>query len=197
MVSIYVGNLPFRVTEDEVASLFSEFGEVQRVHLVMDRETGRPRGFGFVEMGDDEGRQAIQELMDRNAELGGRPLKLNEAQPREERGGGGFRGGGGGGGFRGGGGGGYRGGGGGGGFRGGDRDGGGYRGGGGGGGYRGGDRDGGGRGGFGGGGGGRGGFGGGGGRGGFGGGDYGDMPPQDRGRREKGDRRHEKDDYED
>ena len=52
MVSIYVGNLPFRVTEDEVASLFSEFGEVQRVHLVMDRETGRPRGFGFVEMGD-------------------------------------------------------------------------------------------------------------------------------------------------
>ena len=73
------GNLPFRVTEDEVASLFSEFGEVQRVHLVMDRETGRPRGFGFVEMGDDEGRQAIQELMDRNAELGGRPLKLNEA----------------------------------------------------------------------------------------------------------------------
>ena len=55
MVSIYVGNLPFRVTEDEVASLFSEFGEVQRVHLVMDRETGRPRGFGFVEMGDDEG----------------------------------------------------------------------------------------------------------------------------------------------
>ncbi|MEC8251113.1 MAG: RNA-binding protein, partial [Planctomycetota bacterium] len=199
--------LPFRVTEDEVASLFSEFGEVQRVHLVMDRETGRPRGFGFVEMGDDEGRQAIQELMDRNAELGGRPLKLNEAQPREERGGGGFRGGGGG--FRGGGGGGYRGGGGGGGYRGGDRDGGGggYRGGGGGGGYRGGgggggyrgDRDGGGgRGGFGGG---RGGFGGGGGggRGGFGGGrgDYGDMPPQDRGRREKGDRRHEKDDYED
>ena len=173
MVSIYVGNLPFRVTEDEVASLFSEFGEVQRVHLVMDRETGRPRGFGFVEMGDDEGRQAIQELMDRNAELGGRPLKLNEAQPREERGGGGFRGGGGGGGYRGGGGGG--------------------------GGYRG-DRDGGGgRGGFGGGGG-RGGFGGrGGGRGGFGGGrgDYGDMPPQDRGRREKGDRRHEKDDYED
>ena len=179
MVSIYVGNLPFRVTEDEVASLFSEFGEVQRVHLVMDRETGRPRGFGFVEMGDDEGRQAIQELMDRNAELGGRPLKLNEAQPREERGGGGYRGGGGGGG---------------------------YRGGGGGGGYRGGVRGGGGRGGFGGGGGGRGGFGGGGrggfgggggGRGGFGGGDYGDMPPQDRGRREKGDRRHEKDDYED
>ncbi|HCD29513.1 MAG TPA: RNA-binding protein, partial [Phycisphaerales bacterium] len=145
MVSIYVGNLPFRVTEDEVASIFSEFGEVQRVHLVMDRETGRPRGFGFVEMGDDEGRQAIQELMDRNAELGGRPLKLNEAQPREERGGGGgFRGGGGGGGGRGGfggggGGGGYRGGGGGGGAgggRGGDRDGGGggYRGGGGGGG---------------------------------------------------------------
>ena len=102
MVSIYVGNLPFRVTEDEVASLFSEFGEVQRVHLVMDRETGRPRGFGFVEMGDDEGRQAIQELMDRNAELGGRPLKLNEAQPREERGGGGGFRGGGGGGFRGG-----------------------------------------------------------------------------------------------
>ena len=81
MVSIYVGNLPFRVTEDEVAGIFSEFGEVQRVHLVMDRETGRPRGFGFVEMGDDEGRQAIQEIMDRNTELGGRPL----APPRSAR----------------------------------------------------------------------------------------------------------------
>ena len=136
MISIYVGNLPFQATEDEIRNHFSPHGEVHRVHLVTDRETGRPRGFGFVEMDDDAGRAAIEAL--NGQDFGGRPLTINEARPREERGGGGgggFRGGGGGGGgFRGGGGGGggYRGGGGGGG--------GGYRGGGGGGGggYRGG-----------------------------------------------------------
>ena len=137
MISIYVGNLPFQATEDEIRNHFSPHGEVHRVHLVTDRETGRPRGFGFVEMDDEAGRAAIEAL--NGQDFGGRPLTINEARPREERGGGGgggFRGGGGGGGggFRGGGGGGgYRGGGGGGG-------GGGYRGGGGGGGggYRGG-----------------------------------------------------------
>ena len=127
MISIYVGNLPFSVTEDEIREHFSPHGEVHRVHMVTDRETGRPRGFGFVEMDDDAGRAAIAAL--NGADFGGRPLTINEARPREERGGGGggYRGGGGGGGYRGGGGGGgYRGGGGGGG--------GGYRGGGGGGG---------------------------------------------------------------
>ncbi len=133
MISIYVGNLPFSVTEDEIRDHFSAHGEVHRVHLVTDRETGRPRGFGFVEMDDDAGRAAIAAL--NGQELSGRPLTINEAKPREDRGGGGgggYRGGGGGGG----GGGGYRGGGGGGGFRGGGGGGGGgYRGGGGGGGF--------------------------------------------------------------
>ena len=147
MISIYVGNLPFSATEDDLTQLFSAHGTVHRVHLVTDRETGRPRGFGFVEMDDDEGRAAVQAL--NGYDFGGRPLTINEARPREERGGGGgggFRGGGGGGGgFRprgegGGGGGGFRprregeGGGGGGGFRGGGGGGGGFRGGGGGGG---------------------------------------------------------------
>ena len=124
MISIYVGNLPFSATEEQVREFFSAHGEVQRVHLVTDRETGRPRGFGFVEMDDAEGRAAIEAL--NGKDLDGRPLTINEARPREERGGGGggggYRGGGGGGGYRGGGGGGgggYRGGGGGGGYRGG------------------------------------------------------------------------------
>ena len=111
MKSIYVGNLPFSATEDEVRDLFSGFGEVSRVHLVTDRETGRPRGFGFVEMEDDEGAQKAIESLDQTS-LGGRTLRINEAQPRQPRpgggggGGGGYRGGGGGGGYRGGGGGG-------------------------------------------------------------------------------------------
>ena len=60
MISIYVGNLPFSATEDDLRELFSPHGDVQRVHLVTDRETGRPRGFGFVEMDDDVGRAAIE-----------------------------------------------------------------------------------------------------------------------------------------
>jgi len=110
MISIYVGNLTYNVTEDELREYFQQHGEVQRIHLVTDRETGRPRGFGFVEMDDDGGRAAIEALNGKDFQ--GRPLTINEARPREERGGGG---GGGGGGYRGGGGGGYRGGGGGGG----------------------------------------------------------------------------------
>lgn len=120
MVNIYVGNLPFSATEDEIRGLFEPHGRVDKVSIVMDRDTGRPRGFGFVEMADDnEGRAAITAL--NGQDFGGRSLTVNEAKPREARGGaGGFRsgGGGGGGGFRssgGGGGGGYRGGGGGGG----------------------------------------------------------------------------------
>ncbi len=89
---IYVGNLPFSATEDEVRELFEEFGEVGSVSLISDRETGRPRGFGFVEMssGSDEAISALD-----NKDMGGRNLKVNEARPRENRGGGGGGGGGG------------------------------------------------------------------------------------------------------
>lgn len=102
MKSIYVGNLPFSATEEEVKDLFSGFGEVSRVHLVNDRETGRPRGFGFVEMPDDDSAQKAIESLDQS-DLGGRTLRINEAQPREPRGGGGGGGGGRGGGGGGGG----------------------------------------------------------------------------------------------
>ncbi len=93
---IYVGNLPFSATDDEVRVMFEEYGSVDEVHLVTDRETGRPRGFGFVEMsnGADEAIQAIHQR-----EMGGRSLNVNEARPRTERprhGGGGGGGGGGG-----------------------------------------------------------------------------------------------------
>jgi hypothetical protein len=117
-MKLYVGNLPFSATEADLTELFSQHGEVTSATLVMDRETGRPRGFGFVEFSnDDEGRAAIEALHGQN--FGGRDLTVNEARPREDRprsggfGGGGrsFGGGGGGGGrgFGGGGGGGGRG----------------------------------------------------------------------------------------
>jgi RNA recognition motif-containing protein len=110
---IYVGNLPFDSSEDAVERLFAEYGEVISVALPTDRETGRPRGFGFVEMGNDDAAKAISSL--NGTDFGGRQLNVNEAKPRESGGGGGYRGGGGGGGGYGGGGGGggYRGGGGG------------------------------------------------------------------------------------
>jgi RNA recognition motif-containing protein len=95
MKSIYVGNLPFSATEDEVQGLFAAFGEVSRVHLVNDRETGRPRGFGFVEMSDDDSALKAIESLDQS-ELDGRTLRISEAQPRESRTGGGGGGGGGG-----------------------------------------------------------------------------------------------------
>jgi len=146
-MKLYVGNLPYSMTDSELEGLFAEVGQVQSAKVVMDRETGRSRGFGFVEMDDADGREAIEKF--HGQEFQGRGLVVNEARPREERprsGGGGYGGGGGGrGGYGGGGGGGYGGGGGGGGRggyggggggRGGDR--GGYGGGGGGG--RGGDR---------------------------------------------------------
>ncbi|MCL4211161.1 MAG: RNA-binding protein [Phycisphaeraceae bacterium] len=104
VINIYVGNLSFKTTEDEVRDLFAQHGDVDRVSLVTDRETGRPRGFGFVEMRDaGQGRAAIEAL--NGIELGGRTLTINEAKPRAERpAGGGGRGGygGGGGGGRGG-----------------------------------------------------------------------------------------------
>ncbi len=90
---LYVGNLSFDSTEDDVRQAFAAFGEVTSVHLVMDRDTGRPRGFGFVEMEDSEqGQAAIDGL--NGTDLSGRTLNVNEARPRPERG---FGGGGGGG----------------------------------------------------------------------------------------------------
>ena len=146
-MDIYVGNLPFTATEEEVAELFAAFGAVEKVKIVTDRETGRPRGFCFVTLADTSRVKEAADAVD-GQELGGRPLRVNPAEPREKKPGG--FGGGGGGGPRGGFGGERRGGGGGG--YGGDRRGGG-----------GGDRrgGGGGKGGYGGGGGGRGGYGGG------------------------------------
>lgn len=92
---IYVGNLPFSATEDQVRSLFSEFGSVDSVNLITDRETGQPRGFGFVEMANGAN-EAIQALNQKD--MDGRRLNVNEARPREDRGGGGGGGGRGGGG---------------------------------------------------------------------------------------------------
>jgi len=113
MAKIYVGNLPFTADEAAVRTLFSQHGAVTSVALPVDRDTGRPRGFGFVEMAQEDAARAIQAL--NGYSMGGRPLRVNEAQDRPRTGGGGGRPGGGGGGYRGGGGGGgYRGGGGGG-----------------------------------------------------------------------------------
>jgi RNA recognition motif-containing protein len=80
--NIYVGNLPFSTTEDEIRKLFSAYGTVEKVSLIMDRETGRLRGFGFVEMASG-GSEAIAALDQR--ELNGRQLRVNPARPREER----------------------------------------------------------------------------------------------------------------
>lgn len=108
---LYVGNLSYGVTSSDLEQLFGQFGSVQSAQVIQDRETGRSKGFGFVEMGSDaEAQAAINGLHDK--EHDGRPLTVNEAKPREDRGGGGGGYGGGGRG-RGGGGGGYGGGGGG------------------------------------------------------------------------------------
>lgn len=96
-MNIYVGNLSFKTTEDELRQIFEAFGKVTTVNIITDRETGRPRGFGFVEMASpDEGRKAIESINGTN--IGGRNLTVNEARPRESRGPGGGGGGGGGGG---------------------------------------------------------------------------------------------------
>jgi len=111
MTKIYVGNLPFSATESEVRDLFAQHGTVDSVALPTDRETGRPRGFGFVEMPQADAQKAMEALNGFN--MGGRPLRVNEAQDRPRTGGGGGGGRSGGGGGRSGGGGGYGGGGGG------------------------------------------------------------------------------------
>ncbi len=81
MISVYIGNLPYDTTEADVVELFKQFGEVNRAALVTDRETGRPRGFGFVEMpNDNEAHKAIEELSGKDFQ--GRPLTVNEARNR-------------------------------------------------------------------------------------------------------------------
>lgn len=79
-MNIYVGNLSYSTTSDELERLFSEHGQVDSAAVIMDRDTGRSRGFGFVEMPDDAARKAIEAL--NGAEIGGRKLNVNEARPR-------------------------------------------------------------------------------------------------------------------
>lgn len=82
MKKIYVGNLPFSASDDDVRTMFGEFGTVESVNLITDRDTGRPRGFGFVEMSDgaDEAIEALHQK-----EMDGRNLNVNEARPRTDR----------------------------------------------------------------------------------------------------------------
>jgi cold-inducible RNA-binding protein len=91
MKTIYVGNLPFTATEEEVRSLFSAHGTVHSVKLISDRETGRPRGFAFVEMEGADASKAIERM--NGHQMGGRGLRVNEAQPKTGGGGGGGGGG--------------------------------------------------------------------------------------------------------
>lgn len=96
MKKLYVGNLPWSTTEADLRDLFGRYGGVASAAVITDRETGRSRGFGFVEIEEAEGAErAISELD--GSDLGGRSLRVNEAQPRQGGGGGGGRGGGGGG----------------------------------------------------------------------------------------------------
>jgi len=97
-MNIYIGNLPFNMGEEDLREIFEEYGEVSSAKIISDKMTGRSKGFGFVEMEDDESaNNAIKEL--NNAEVSGRNIKVNESKPRENnfRGGGDRRGGGGGG----------------------------------------------------------------------------------------------------
>ncbi len=105
MIKIYIGGLPYQSDENQLTQMFSTYGEVTSAKVITDRDTGRSKGFGFVEMSDNEaGKRAIAELHE--ADLGGRTLTVNEARPMEPRsgGGGGYGGGGGRGGSGGGGG---------------------------------------------------------------------------------------------
>lgn len=103
VINIYVGNLPFTTTDTDLEDMFSQFGQISRAAIITDRETGRSRGFGFVEMeNDEEGKTAIEKLNE--TDFDGRQLTVNEARPRAPRpagGGGGGYGGGGGGGYSG------------------------------------------------------------------------------------------------
>lgn len=86
MTKLYVGNLPFTATEEAVRNLFATHGTVEKVSLITDRDSGRPRGFGFVEMSNADASRAMQAL--NGKELDGRALKINEAQDRPRNGGG-------------------------------------------------------------------------------------------------------------
>lgn len=87
MTKLYVGNLPFTATEDSVRALFAPHGTVEKISLISDRDTGRPRGFGFVEMSNADASRAMQAL--NGQDFDGRALKINEAQDRGAGGGGG------------------------------------------------------------------------------------------------------------
>ena len=105
-MNIYVGNLPYDLNEEAIKAMFGEFGEVTSVTLINDRESGRPKGFGFVEMADDSAGQAAITALN-GKEIGGRTVRVDKAEPRTERprgggGDGGDRGGRGGGGYGGG-----------------------------------------------------------------------------------------------
>ena len=85
MKSVFVGNMSFQTTESDLRTLFEPFGQVTRIHVVTDRETGQPRGFGFVEMAKDE--EAAKAISDLNGkEVAGRALRVNEATPKPDRG---------------------------------------------------------------------------------------------------------------
>ena len=85
MTKLYVGNLPFTATEESVRTLFAPHGTVEKLSLIMDRETGRPRGFGFIEMSNADASRAMQAL--NGKEMDGRALKINEAEDRPRSGG--------------------------------------------------------------------------------------------------------------
>jgi len=87
MTKLYVGNLPFTATEESVRNLFAPHGTVEKISLISDRDTGQPRGFGFVEMSGADASRAMQAL--NGMDFGGRPLKVNEAQDKPRSGGGG------------------------------------------------------------------------------------------------------------
>ena len=80
MASIYIGNLPYTATEEEIRDIFTPFGEVHAVKIIMDRETARPRGFGFVDMDHDDAKAAVKAT--NGNEMGGRTLRVNEAHDR-------------------------------------------------------------------------------------------------------------------
>lgn len=83
-MNIYVGNLSYTATDEDLRSAFEAFGQIASARVIMDKETGRSRGFGFVEMpNDEEGRKAIEAV--NNKEIAGRPVRVNEARPREDR----------------------------------------------------------------------------------------------------------------
>ena len=88
--NLYCGNLPYSVRSSELEQMFAEHGEVVSAQVIEDRETGRSKGFGFVEMASEDGASAAIEALD-GVDHGGRPLRVNEAKPREPRGGGGGR----------------------------------------------------------------------------------------------------------